>query len=45
MYSIAGAAQSLERIAHDEGRFLAVQGASGTELIDTWHVRDWLDHA
>ena len=34
--------QSLESIAHDEGRFLAVQGASGTEFIDTWHVRDYL---
>ena len=29
-------------IAHDEGRFLAVQGQSGTEFIDTWHVRDYL---
>ena len=34
--------QTLESIAHDEGRFLAVQGASGTEFIDTWHVRDYL---
>ena len=33
---------SVESIAHDEGRFLAVQGASGTEFIDTWHVRDYL---
>ena len=32
----------VESIAHDEGRFLAVQGASGTEFIDTWHVRDYL---
>ena len=42
VYSIAGSAQSLESIAHDEGRFLAVQGQSGTEFIDTWHVRDYL---
>ena len=28
--------------AHDEGRMLAVQGASGTEFIDTWHVKDYL---
>ena len=34
--------QTLESIAHDEGRFLAVQGQSGTEFIDTWHVRDYL---
>ena len=34
--------QSIESIAHDEGRFLAVQSASGTEFIDTWHVRDYL---
>ena len=34
--------QIIESIAHDEGRFLAVQGASGTEFIDTWHVRDYL---
>ena len=33
---------ALESIAHDEGRFLAVQGQSGTEFIDTWHVRDYL---
>ena len=35
-------AQSVESVAHDEGRMLAVQGASGTEFIDTWHVRDYL---
>ena len=34
--------QAIESIAHDEGRFLAVQSASGTEFIDTWHVRDYL---
>ena len=27
---------------HDEGRILAAEGASGTEFIDTWHVRDYL---
>ena len=32
--------QTLESIAHDEGRFLAVQGASGTEFIDTWQVTE-----
>ena len=35
----ADGAQSVESVAHDEGRMLAVQGASGTEFIDTWHVR------
>ncbi len=36
MYSISGSAQTLESIAHDEGRFLAVQGASfgGTEICE-----------
>ena len=38
----ADGAQSVESVAHDEGRMLAVQGASGTEFIDTWHVRDYL---
>ena len=42
VYSISGPVQTIESIAHDEGRFLAVQGASGTEFIDTWHVRDYL---
>ena len=42
VYSISGLSQTIESIAHDEGRFLAVQGASGTEFIDTWHVRDYL---
>ena len=38
----AEGAQSVESVAHDEGRMLAVQGASETEFIDTWHVRDYI---
>ena len=37
--------EKLESIAHDEGRFVALSasaGATTTQFIDTWHVRDHL---
>ena len=37
--------EKLESIAHDEGRFVALYasaGATTTQFIDTWHVRDYL---
>ena len=40
-----GITEKLESIAHDEGRFLALPastGATTTQFIDTWHVRDHL---
>ena len=42
VYSVSPTSTQLERISHDEGRILAAAGASGTEFIDTWHVRDYL---
>ena len=40
-----GVTEKLESIAHDEGRFVALSasaGATTTQFIDTWHVRDHL---
>ncbi|MBE6235657.1 MAG: RHS repeat-associated core domain-containing protein [Bacteroidales bacterium] len=37
--------EKLESIAHDDGRFVALSasaGATTTQFIDTWHVRDHL---
>ena len=42
VYSVSPTGTQLESISHDEGRILAAAGASGTEFIDTWHVRDYL---
>ena len=42
VYSVSPTGTQLESISHDEGRILAAEGASGTEFIDTWHVRDYL---
>ena len=51
VYKVDGAAGStvvterLESIAHDEGRFVALSasvGATTTQFIDTWHIRDHL---
>ena len=42
VYSVSPTSTQLESISHDEGRILAAAGASGTEFIDTWHVRDYL---
>ena len=42
VYSVTSTDTQLESIGHDEGRILASEGASGTEFIDTWHVRDYL---
>ncbi len=42
VYSVSPTSTQLESISHDEGRILAAEGASGTEFIDTWHVRDYL---
>ncbi|MBO5978926.1 MAG: hypothetical protein J6Q12_00625 [Bacteroidales bacterium] len=39
--------ETLESIAHDEGRFVALSPSSGTtttQFIDTWHVRYYLDY-
>ena len=39
------ATEKLESIVHDEGRFLALSasaGATTTQFIDTWHIRDHL---
>ena len=40
-----GVTEKLESIAHDEGRFVALSasvGATTTQFIDTWHIRDYL---
>lgn len=40
-----GVTEKLESIAHDEGRFVALSasaGATTTQFIDTWHIRDHL---
>ena len=42
VYSASPTGTQLESISHDEGRILAATGTSGTEFIDTWHVRDYL---
>ena len=42
VYSVSPTGTHLESISHDEGRILVAAGASGTEFIDTWHVRDYL---
>ena len=42
VYSVSPTGTHLESISHDEGRILAAEGASDTEFIDTWHVRDYL---
>ena len=37
--------ETLESIAHDEGRFVALSASPGTttaQFIDIWHVRDYL---
>ena len=41
----AAVTETLESIAHDEGRFVALSASPGTttaQFIDTWHVRDYL---
>ena len=40
-----GVTEKLESIAHDKGRFVALSasvGATTTQFIDTWHIRDYL---
>lgn len=40
-----GVTEKLESIAHDEGRFVALStsvGATTTQFIDTWYIRDHL---
>ena len=40
-----GVTEKLESIAHDEGRFVALSasaGATTTQFIDTWRIRDYL---
>ena len=40
-----GVTEKLESIAHGEGRFVALSasaGATTTQFIDTWHIRDYL---
>ena len=40
-----GVTEKLESITHDEGRFVALStsvGATTTQFIDTWHIRDHL---
>ena len=45
LLNLPAVTETLESIAHDEGRFVALSASPGTttaQFIDTWHVRDYL---